>query len=482
MEKDKIQTILESHNVPLTDQKKSDLWYAIETDIQKLPIPSPFLFSFITKKSMASIIIALVLMLGASGSVYASNEARPGDILFPIDQAIERVRLSLTNDDETRARLQVTFAEERLTELRSILAERSDDNDDEDGTNNTSTSTNSFEAEADVFLNTTIVKVEINDRKTTFETSADTREEVIAEIVSRFGIDRATVDTALDFEIEDRDSQIKDITDKITSSSFDNRIATAIRLIEKSLDSVHVDEAEKSRILAALITDLYGVAERVRIDDDRIEIRSGNDRVEIRNKKGETEIRIKNNDKHDKSDDDSNDNDSDDSDDNDDEDGTNNTSTSTNSFEAEADVFLNTTIVKVEINDRKTTFETSADTREEVIAEIVSRFGIDRATVDTALDFEIEDRDSQDDSVSDSNDNEDDSNDDQSSNDDSDDNAKIEVRVEDGVAEVRMEYNGKVDEFESSYTTRATLIVQLALRSGLTQSVISDNLDLEVKD
>ena len=294
MEKDKIQTILESHNVPLTDQKKSDLWYAIETDIQKLPIPSPFLFSFITKKSMASIIIALVLMLGASGSVYASNEARPGDILFPIDQAIERVRLSLTNDDETRARLQVTFEEERLTEQRSILAERSDDNDDEDGTNNTSTSTNSFEAEADVFLNTTIVKVEINDRKTTFETSADTREEVIAEIVSRFGIDRATVDTALDFEIEDRDSQ--------------------------------------------------------------------------------------------------------------------------------------------------------------------------------------------DDSVSDSNDNEDDSNDDQSSNDDSDDNAKIEVRVEDGVAEVRMEYNGKVDEFESSYTTRATLIVQLALRSGLTQSVISDNLDLEVKD
>lgn len=292
------EILLESQHTPLSSDKKVALWKNIEADISTLPTPSPYVFTMVTKKTMTSIALALVLMFSLGGTAYASNDARPGDILFPVDQALEEIRLALVRNDDTRAQLQIAFAEERLNELRSILAER---NNNQIATSTVAT----FEAEADVFTNTTIVTVEINDRKTTFETTAKTKSAVIDEIVRRYSVDRNLVEQNLDFEVEDRASRVSD------------------------------------------------------------------------------------------SDDDSNSNDDDDN--------------------------------------------------------------------------------SSDDSSSD-----DDSNDD--STDDSDERVKIEVRVEEGQAEVRMEYGNKRDEFTTTYTTRSALVAQLAARSGLTQSEIENNLDLEVKD
>ncbi len=303
MEKfDTTEKLLESQTASLTRERKDALWSAIETDISTTPIPSPFLFSFITQKHMAPIALALILMLGVGGTAYASNEARPGDLLFPIDQALEEARLALTQNDTDRARLQIAFAEERLVELRSILAEDSTDGSSVTSNNSTGTVL-PFKAEADVFTDTTFVKVEMNDRTTTFESKADTRAEVIDEIVTRFDIARATVEATLDFEVEDRASRPKDSTDTDTTT-------------DSSDDKEDTDSS------------------------------------------------------------------SDDSD-------------------------------------------------------------------DTA--------------------------------DDSDERVRVEVRVEDGMAEVRMEYNGTRDEFETAYIAKTALIEQLALRSGLSESVISDNLDLEIK-
>ena len=50
------------------------------------------------------------------------------------------------------------------------------------------------------------------------------------------------------------------------------------------------------------------------------------------------------------------------------------------------------------------------------------------------------------------------------------------------MAEVRLEYGDERDEFDTSYTSEAALIAELANRSGLPESTISDNLDLEIKD
>lgn len=66
--------------------------------------------------------------------------------------------------------------------------------------------------------------------------------------------------------------------------------------------------------------------------------------------------------------------------------------------------------------------------------------------------------------------------------DDSDERLKIEVRVEDGMAEVRLEQASSQTEFTLPYTTKAGLIIAIALKTGLTESAVSGALDLEVKD
>lgn len=71
---------------------------------------------------MIPFIIALAVLLGAGGTVVASDAARPGDLLFPVDRAVEEVRATFASA-EGKVELKVKFAEERLDEMDSILDE-----------------------------------------------------------------------------------------------------------------------------------------------------------------------------------------------------------------------------------------------------------------------------------------------------------------------------------------------------------------------
>ncbi len=289
--------LLESHHTSLSSEKKAALWKSIEADIKITPLPSPFIFSFLTKKSMTSIALALVLMLGMGGTAYASNEARPGDLLFPVDQILEEVRLALASSDDARAELQITFAEERLAELRSILSENSRDNSVREMRTAT-TSMSSFEAEADVFTNTTLVEVEINDQKTIFETTADTKEEVISEIVRRFNVERTIVEQKLDFEVENRASRVSDIGESEDGS--DDRIKTSMQLISSLIDD-NGDDDSRSRFVAELMQTFGDDSDYRDRDDDDIEDgdsddsddRDDNDEDEVRFEKRDDDSRVK---------------------------------------------------------------------------------------------------------------------------------------------------------------------------------------------
>jgi Domain of unknown function (DUF5667) len=59
---------------------------------------------------------------------------------------------------------------------------------------------------------------------------------------------------------------------------------------------------------------------------------------------------------------------------------------------------------------------------------------------------------------------------------------KFEVRVEDNKTEVRLEYGGVKDEYETSYSTEEDIIVEAAARSGLPIEVLLMSLDIEYKD
>lgn len=420
-----IEQLLNNTAPTLSEDEKKGVWKNIQKNIQPQPIPSPFAFNFAFLKPMPLAALGLIFALSLGGTTAAAQQARPGDLLFPVDQALEEVRLALAFNDTEKATLQIKFAEERLQELRSLLEE--DTSTVVETTHSTTTTIVSLEAEADVFTDITIVEVELNDRKTTFSTDVKTRAEVVAEISSRYNIPKETVDAVLDFEVEDRASRVSDIAN--TNKSNDARVNASVKLLATLVDDSEDDN--RSRFVKELLEtldDRKNVRVEIRKEDKdeiRIEVKDGEDRIRIREKDGETRIEVKSNN-------------SDDEDD------------SHDRFE----------------DERR---DSSSD-------------------LDEDHDSHTDDSDEDDESESELEDEDDDRDDDRNSSRDDDEDSnvssiiKIEVRVEGNTAEVRMEYSGKKLEFETIYTTKAVLIATIAARSGLTESIIESNLDIEIKD
>jgi hypothetical protein len=86
------------------------------------------------------IILGILLLLGVGGGVVVkSNDARPGDAFFSIDQAIEKIQLVVSSEDGKKE-LNAKFAKERLNEVEDLLAEKSEkEKDNGDDKNATST-------------------------------------------------------------------------------------------------------------------------------------------------------------------------------------------------------------------------------------------------------------------------------------------------------------------------------------------------------
>jgi hypothetical protein len=522
MSNDNFETLMEKTAPTLTEEEQALLWQQIKTKIVPTPVVSPYSVLF-HSKLMTPLAIALVVLLGTGGTVAASATAKPGDLLFPIERVVERTQLVFASEMRA-AELKAAFAAERLAELRDILDEEGslvDDNPSADdlflaSSDGTSTST-TFSAEADVFTDITVVVVEINDVKRIFTTATTTREGVVAEIATRYTLEVATIDAALDFEVEDRASRPSERGLIEVDITGEERVSHAVNVLLDQLEEID-DSNARNGILNALVRQIDRVevrgrehtklkvdddeiegrareTERVRIEDDRVEVREDGYRIRI-DKDGEVKIK-KDDDVRGSSDSSRSNNPS--------------SVTADSRIEAEADVFSDVTVVEVEINDRKTVFTTTAKTRDVVVAEIAEKFGLSEALVDAALDFEIENRMSREDDSDDVDDrsarpdedgdeDRDDNRHRSSSDDDGDDErsrdsddgsledsqtdtiTKAEVRVEDGWAEVKIEYSDKELEYKTTYVTRALLVADIAMRIGLLQADIDAVLDTEIKD
>ena len=68
----------------------------------------------------------LGLLAASAGTAFASEEALPGDLLYPIKRGIERARIALSWSSEGDAALLLDFADERLQEAEA-LARAGDD-------------------------------------------------------------------------------------------------------------------------------------------------------------------------------------------------------------------------------------------------------------------------------------------------------------------------------------------------------------------
>jgi cytochrome b involved in lipid metabolism len=74
------------------------------------------------EKIMKYIISILVGLSLVGGTAFASSGSKPGDLLYPIKRAKEKVQLTVAASSESKANLQASFAQERLSELEKLEA------------------------------------------------------------------------------------------------------------------------------------------------------------------------------------------------------------------------------------------------------------------------------------------------------------------------------------------------------------------------
>lgn len=119
---------------PLAKVEKNLLWAKIESNLKQNQLST---FFNLKPKFAFAPIIASILIIGSAATVAASNNAKPGDVLYPIDLAVEKVQLAFARGKKKDV-LRVQFAQERLDEARIVLAFEESDNDS-DMTDTTST-------------------------------------------------------------------------------------------------------------------------------------------------------------------------------------------------------------------------------------------------------------------------------------------------------------------------------------------------------
>lgn len=267
---------------------------------------------FSMKKIIIGSLVA-VLLLGSTGIVAASGRALPGDVLFPVELAIEKLQIRLSGDEKAEE-LKVRFTEERVAEVKRITEEK--------GSPASSlvadlSGVNAIEIEADVFTDQTVVKLETESKKYGYISSIKTKSELAVEIAKKYSIPESKVVAVIDFEIEDRASRADDLDflNKTKSTNFSEKesrdVSRALAGIEDFLAEDGDSKADIEKYLTEILV-LLG-------DDGKLEIRREDGRIKIESKDGEVKIEVKNDDDNKGSDDDSDeDDDSDDKDDSDD--------------------------------------------------------------------------------------------------------------------------------------------------------------------
>lgn len=83
-------------------------------------VSSRYTWSERKEKIMRYVISVLVGLSLFGGTAFASTSAKPGDILYPVKRVTEKVQLSVTVSEQSKAQLQAKFAEERLKELAEL--------------------------------------------------------------------------------------------------------------------------------------------------------------------------------------------------------------------------------------------------------------------------------------------------------------------------------------------------------------------------
>lgn len=284
----------------LSHEEKHRVWARIESAQHH-----PLSFLILNKKPMlASIIVALALALGVGGTVVTADNAGPGDTLFGVDQAIERVRITLASP-EKKNDLRIQFAGERMKEVEHLSPQtpamaRPAAAD--------VTETSVTRIEADVFQNETVIKIEYGtNKKFVFSSTVKTKAEVVAVVMKDFsGLSKTFIETKLDFQVEDRVSRPEDkgvVLSPKSTTNVTTGINAALMLLNGVSTSLNTEEAARLKAITDQLNTYLGsfpkdatVQGAVKNDDQktRVDLRTEDGRVRVEIKDGEMRIKTEN--------------------------------------------------------------------------------------------------------------------------------------------------------------------------------------------
>ncbi len=409
---DIIKTI-ENARPTLSETARFSLWNNIESKLPSTivtqPIPSPFTKIFLLKNTyfMTSLALLLILALGGGATAFASDSARPGDALFPVERAIENLQLRLAFSQESRAALIQKLTDERLAELRAIIDEEitvSPTNTDNSASSTATSTSDILEIEATVFTDTTVVRIQIDGKQFYFETTATTSVDTLIAIQERFPMLSDTIiNGTLDFATENRASRPKDRGVVSLSNKGQERVDKAVEALLSFLDSVETKNLNQTELLALISDEIKSdnQGRRVKQERDVVHIGNNNSRVEIRmDDDGDSKVEIRGNRNGQIRVEKSGDTIKVESDQFEDDD--NNTerpvsdSNSLKDFSAKAHIFTDVTIVKLTFKKDSVYLETTATEREAIITAILNDFpALTRTQVDDQLRIIIDNRMSQ---------------------------------------------------------------------------------------
>ncbi|OGG87692.1 hypothetical protein A2592_00965 [Candidatus Kaiserbacteria bacterium RIFOXYD1_FULL_42_15] len=400
---------IESISPVLLPEVRASMWQKIESSLIKSkpqPTPSPFLVGILTFRSMTAFILLLTLALGGGATALASDAARPGDLLFPLDRALEDVHLNLAFSTPAREALTKKLTAERLQELRDIINEEVTISPSNVSAGTVATSTDevntALSIDTVVFNDTTVIRMEQDGQTFYFETEATTTTDVIVAILGRFPI--LTVDQiteALTLSIGDRESMPNDKGVIVLSNGGEKRINHAVEEILHFLDKTSDNDSNRKNLMAQLSKEVSGVTGKaeVRHNKDGVHIGSADSKVEITmGDDGTSQVSVRGSGDRirvEEKDDAVSVRTAEVSDKNEEKSESSQKVDANIAFEVEAKIFNDTTVVKMSFGDQVVSFTTVDDTKADIISAIKEQFpSLTEEQISSQLKIEVENRQS----------------------------------------------------------------------------------------
>lgn len=269
----------------ILEEEKNSLWHSISVAKIEEERGSSGLLVNIFNKKMIPIILSLALILSGGGVVAASNSAIPGDALFPVDLAVEKIQLKFSSEAK-KEQLKFKFTEERVSEVKKIAEKKGISVLVAD-----LSTANVTEIEAKVYTNEIVVKIEANDRKYGFITEVKADSALIVEIMEKYSLTETKVKAVIVFNKEDRASRAEDkgFLNKTHSAVFSTRESADVGLALSNIDKFIIEggDSEMNALIQSKLRELLiliGGDEDIKIErkDGKIKIRSNSGKIEIK--------------------------------------------------------------------------------------------------------------------------------------------------------------------------------------------------------